>query len=214
MSVRDRPLAPARAPATTLAAGPARVATPRTPSDEEIVAALAAGAEWAAEHLYDRTHAHVERTLRRVLRFQHGEHADLVQASFERMLRFLSQRSLTGACNLPGWASAVAANVALDHLRKRARERRLFDGEGTALDAVHAGDAGPERAAAARAAASRVQQLLARMKPKHAETVVLHDVLGHDLAEIAAMTGASVSATQSRLVRGRKDLLRRAKERS
>lgn len=181
------------------------------PSDVEILAALQRGAEWAADQLYDRTHAHIERTLRRLLRYHRGEQDDLMQASFERMLRFLSDRTLAGTCNLPAWASAVAANVALDHLRKRARERKLFDPEG-ALEAARSPEAGPERSADARAAAARLHALLGRMKPKYAETVVLHDVLGHDLAEIAEMTGASVAAAQSRLVRGRKDLLRRAKE--
>jgi DNA-directed RNA polymerase specialized sigma24 family protein len=41
-----------------------------------------------------------------------------------------------------------------------------------------------------------------------AEAVVLHDVLGHDLAEIARLTGVTVAAAQSRLVRGRKEVLK------
>jgi len=47
------------------------------------------------------------------------------------------------------------------------------------------------------------------MKSTHAEAVFLHDVLGHELAEIAIMTQVSVSAAQSRLVRGRRELFRR-----
>ena len=49
------------------------------------------------------------------------------------------------------------------------------------------------------------------MKPDHAQTLLLHDVLGHDLAETAAITGVSRAAAQKRLWRGRAELLRRAK---
>jgi RNA polymerase sigma-70 factor (ECF subfamily) len=47
------------------------------------------------------------------------------------------------------------------------------------------------------------------MKPDQAQTVFLHDVLGHELAEIALMMQVSVAAAQSRLVRGRRELYRR-----
>ena len=47
------------------------------------------------------------------------------------------------------------------------------------------------------------------MKPEHAETVFLHDVLGHQLAEVALIMRVSVAAATSRLVRGRRELYRR-----
>jgi RNA polymerase sigma-70 factor (ECF subfamily) len=49
---------------------------------------------------------------------------------------------------------------------------------------------------------------LSTVKSTHAAAVVLHDVPGHSLAEIATLTGVSESAAQSRLVRGRKEVLR------
>jgi DNA-directed RNA polymerase specialized sigma24 family protein len=48
------------------------------------------------------------------------------------------------------------------------------------------------------------------MKPSLAEAVLLFDVLGHNLQEVASLTGVSLSAAQSRLHRGRKELVRRA----
>jgi DNA-directed RNA polymerase specialized sigma24 family protein len=47
---------------------------------------------------------------------------------------------------------------------------------------------------------------LDRMNAARAWAFVMHDVLGYDLREMAQMTGATVAATQSRLVRGRRDL--------
>lgn len=180
------------------------------PTDPEIVAGLTRGEAWAAERLYDRVLPYLERTLRRVLRHSQGEYEDLLQSSFERIIRVLSERSLGGACDLPAWSSAVAAHVALDALRQRMRERKLFDSEAP-TESLRGPDAGGERGAEARAEVERVQRVLARMKPRHAEAVLLHDVLGHDLREVATLTDASVAAAQSRLVRGRKDLLRRAR---
>jgi RNA polymerase sigma-70 factor (ECF subfamily) len=49
------------------------------------------------------------------------------------------------------------------------------------------------------------------MTPERAETLLLHDMLGKELSEIAVLTGVSVAAAQSRLVRGRNELLERMK---
>jgi DNA-directed RNA polymerase specialized sigma24 family protein len=49
------------------------------------------------------------------------------------------------------------------------------------------------------------------MRPEHSLTVLLHDGFGHEVTEISALTGVSVAAAQSRLVRGRRQLLSLAK---
>jgi RNA polymerase sigma-70 factor (ECF subfamily) len=180
-------------------------------TDVELIAALQRGEEWAASALYDRVQGPVVRTLSRLLRQrQSAELEDLTQTTFERMIRFLTQRSLGGSCNLPGWSRAVATNVAIDFLRRDVSERRLFVPSESCVDELRSHDAQPESSLDSRTSLRRVQTIIAAMSPKYAETVVLHDVLGHDLVEIADMMGATVAATQSRLVRGRKDLLRRA----
>jgi RNA polymerase sigma-70 factor (ECF subfamily) len=196
-------------------------------SDEEIVLGLTRGEPRSAEQLYDRVHLHVQASLRRILRSTGPDYEDLVQASFERILKTLTERALKSPYNLPGWASAVATHVALDALRRRVREQRLFarfaqgpaSGEAEldlARTSAQVGQQGPstdpERALSARADLQRLQRILGAMNPKHADVLVLHDVLGHELSAIAEITGLTVAAAQSRLVRGRKDLLRRAQK--
>lgn len=180
------------------------------PSDREIAAGVAAGKEWAADALYDRVHLVVDRCLRRILRSTGPDYDDLVQAAFERIIGALSKSPLEGQCDLRAWSAAVATHVALDSLRRKILERKLFWGDPVASGERpgHAVDA--ESRIEARSEVARVQIILARMNPRAAETLLLHDVLGYELLDVAEMTGVSVAAAQSRLVRSRKELLRRA----
>jgi RNA polymerase sigma-70 factor (ECF subfamily) len=133
-----------------------------------------------------------------------------VQTTFERIVRTLVQKGAASVSNLAAWASAIAAHVALDALRVKIRERKLFD-SGRATDAALASGPSLEKQIEARRKLLWVQEALARMNPEHARTLLLHDVLGHDLVETASMTGVSVAAAQKRLWRGRNELLKRAK---
>jgi RNA polymerase sigma-70 factor (ECF subfamily) len=176
-----------------------------------VLAGLHAKEAWAARCLVDRLEPIVERTLYRVLQKRTADFEDLVQATFERIIRTLVERRFGARCSLTTWASAIATHVGIDSLRSRIRERRLFRDE--KASEVHQQSSRVDATARleARAEVARVRQVLARMNPAQAEAVLLHDLLGHDLAEIAAITGVTVAAAQSRLVRGRRAFLRRAR---
>jgi len=182
----------------------------RAPSDEEIVKALNRGEGWAAETLYKNLYPAVSRTLWRVFQTRPNDFEDLVQITFERVIRTLVDNRYAGACSLTTWASSIASHVALDTLRAKTRERKVFSSDATiALDdrTPHAAD--PERSLEARSEVRQLQGILGRMKRDQARAILLHDVLGHELAEVAAVMGVSIAAAQSRLVRGRKELVRR-----
>ncbi len=183
------------------------------PSDEQLVAGLLAGEAWAATLLYDRLEPVVDRALRRVL--QSNDHDDLLQIVFERIVRTLAERKFAGACSLSTWATAIAAHVGIDALRARVRERAVvWDDRARGSEiAARVASGNLERQLEARAEIAELHSILAALDPVQAETLLLHDVYGHELSEIAILMGVSVAAAQSRLVRGRKELLRRARAR-
>lgn len=178
------------------------------PSDFDILRALESGDTRAAAWLYDRLRPSIDFTLRRVLHARHRDFDDLMQTSFERILRALAEGRFQGRSSLSTWASAIAGHVALDALRASYREKQRL-AAGVVLDEI-ALPARSENKLEALTELRRVQGVLTRMKPDLAETLILADVLGYSLEEMASLRGASLSATQSRLHRARLELRRRA----
>jgi RNA polymerase sigma-70 factor (ECF subfamily) len=181
------------------------------PSDEEIVEAFARGTGAACELLYDRLVGVVEATLIRVLGKRDLQHDDLVQTAFEQIVLTLSRQRFAGACSLSSWATSVSTHVALNAIRSRTRERRVVDRSAEAkLQAEGVGArVDVERETGTRELLMHVRQHLSEMDPLRATALLLHDAFGHDLAEIAALTGVTIAAAQSRLVRARKELRER-----
>ena len=181
---------------------------PEPVADEVLIAAVVSGDSRAAEGLYTRLYGVVDRALFRVFGRRESDHDDLVQATFEQIVLTLTRRRFAGACSLSSWACHIATHVGLNALRARRRERRVL---GLAQDTdsllmVAARGPSTEDEAGTRKDMDRLREHLASMSPEKAETVLLHEVFGYELSEISVLTGASVSAVQSRLVRGRKEL--------
>jgi len=180
-------------------------------SDDWLVEGIENGDQNVAVALYRRLLPVVEATLVRVIGRREADHEDLVQTSFEQIILTLSEGRYARACSLKTWASTLAAHVALKALRSRTRQRRVFDLHVEAHEATqqYGGRDDVERSVSSRQELEQVRRELATLPPARAEAVLLHDVLGHGLAEIAAMTGSSVVAAQSRLSRGRRELAQR-----
>ena len=180
-----------------------------TVDDESIIDAVIRGDVRRAGELHDRLISAIEATLFRVLGKREADHDDLVQATFEQVVVTLMRGRFARGCSLSTWASSVAAHVAFNALRSRRRARRVFDPVelSDVADRQTVGD--PERDLGVREQIQAVQGHLTAMPADRAMVLLLHDVLGNELAEIAATLGISVAAAQSRLVRGRRDLTKR-----
>lgn len=177
-------------------------------SEADLLHALRGGDARVAGELYDHLRPSIDYALRRVLHHRYRDFDDLVQLTFERILRALAEDRYEGRSTLRTWASAIATHVALDALRSGSREARRF----VPLEELppHAVRPRADVGVEAQIELRRVQGILSRMKPDLAETLVLFEVLGHPVEEIAGLRGASVSATQARLHRARLELKRRS----
>lgn len=188
---------------------PPNDAEPKVYSDAELVSGIAAREEWAAEVLYRRLLPIVHHSLRRILQYRVADLEDLVQVVFENIVRTIIHQRFSGNCSLSTWAALIATRVAIDALRSRVRERQfvlggVFMAEGTVPETVSF-----ERRIEARAEVARLQRVLAELPPKYSEALILHDVLGYPIAEMSLLLGVSATAAQSRLFRGRRQLLGR-----
>ncbi len=176
---------------------------PQRLGDDELIDAVQRGDRRTAELLYDHLGDAVNATLVRIVGRRDQDHDDLVQASFEQILLTLVHRRFARACSLTSWAVSIATKVGLSALRKRQRERRHIDYEQESqqieIASRHSGPDGSVQLSALRHA-------LAQLSETTAQVVLLHEVMGCDLREIAALTGLSAAAAQSRLVRGRAEL--------
>jgi RNA polymerase sigma-70 factor (ECF subfamily) len=179
------------------------------PSDEEITRGILAGHPEASVALYDRCHQAVERSVLRVLRSRDAEFEDLVQVSFEKILRSIHKRQYQGHFSLARWAASIATHATIDVLRARQKERKRVD-EGVHADSVVSLFGGSfEKRVEARSEVEQVRRVLLKMPKKQVEAFLLHEVYGHELDQVAAVLGVSPAAAQSRALRGKKELLRR-----
>jgi RNA polymerase sigma-70 factor (ECF subfamily) len=99
--------------------------------------------------------------------------------------------------NPEGWLFRIAHNTALDFLRRRERGPMMQHDE--VLDMIAAPDSPDHDHEAATMSLRIFMQLPALQR----SAVILKDVLGHSLKEVASITGASEAAAKSALQRGR-----------
>jgi RNA polymerase sigma-70 factor (ECF subfamily) len=182
--------------------------------DEALIEAIERGDRHLGREVYDRLIRVVDSTLYRILGPGDPDHDDLVQTAFEQIVTTIAKKKFARACSLTSWAAAVTCNIALNALRSRISERKVFDVRSTSDEEADRARGGSdvERQVEAREKLRTIRRHLAAMNVDRAETLLLHDFFGKELSEIAVLTGASVAASQSRLVRARRELFVRLEQ--
>ena len=171
--------------------------------DSELLAALREGDPTAATALHDRIRTQVDRTVRRLLGSGDADAEDVAQQAMIELVYTIDR--YRGDCSLDSWTSTLTAHTVYKHIRRRRTERKLFG----ALDPDDARMRSSDRTGREAMVRNLVQRVLGHLHQVDegkAWTFVLHDVCGYDLREIAQITGVSVAAAQTRLVRGRREV--------
>jgi RNA polymerase sigma-70 factor (ECF subfamily) len=129
---------------------------------------------------------------------------DIVQ---DALIKALAALPNVGVVDNPeGWLFRIAHNTALDFLRRRARGPMMQSDEDLDMIAA-AGSPGHDNEAA-----TMSLRTFMRLPALQRSAVILKDVLGHSLEEVASITGASEAAAKSALQRGRVRLREFARE--
>lgn len=102
------------------------------------------------------------------------------------------------------WIAGFTVRVAADHRKRVSRKRELMQEDVGAVS--QAPD--PEKALQARQQHEVLIMLLDRLDPDRREVVVLHDLEGHSMPEIAELLGVGLNTLYSRLRLGREQLAR------
>lgn len=177
-------------------------------ADARLLESVKGGDARSAAAFHDRILPIVTRTVGRLLGTRDPDYDDVVQQALIELVVTIER--FLGQCPLDAWTSIVSARVVYRHLRRRKIERRLFVLQG--LESAENSARVSSNQATMRIAIRQIESLLAAIEEKKAWTFVLHDVHGYSLAEIADITGGSLAAVQSRLVRARRELHTRIAE--
>ena len=129
---------------------------------------------------------------------------DLVQTANEQVLRALP--SFEGRARFSTWVYRICYLTLLKEHRWYRRWLRRFTltEDGTLPD--HEGDARPPEAALDRERAQRLRAAIARLSPKKRAALVLREIEGLEIDEIAGIVGANPLTVRSRVRDARKEL--------
>jgi RNA polymerase sigma-70 factor (ECF subfamily) len=176
---------------------------PSALEDKALLDALRRCEPSAAPALHDRARPIVDRTVARLLGRSDMDREDIAQLALIELVTTIER--FRGDCSLDSWIAMITARVVYKHIRRRKLERKIF-GATPAEEPIRVAHQPHTSEAMLRSVIARVRSHLDALDPRKAWTFLLHDVCGYDLQEIAQITSTSITAAQTRLTRGRREL--------
>src|SRR5215210_5775983 len=175
------------------------------PTDAELVSRARTGDEWAFEQLFNRHKRRVALIASRFFRTSE-QIEEIVQESFMKVYFALENFSSPQETSFASWLARIAFNACYDELRRTRRRpentaSELSEEDRASLrERIAVGASGQETALIERDLAAK---LLSRLRPEDRLVLVMLNVEELSVAEIATLTGWSVSKVKVRAHRAR-----------
>lgn len=177
---------------------------PADATELDLIEACRRGERQALERVFSAHAPYLERVLARVAG-RSLEVEDLLQTTLMAAIQAFPR--FRGEASVRTWLARIAVHTAHDRLRSAAQRRRADLPD---FDALPANDDDADEDFDRRRRLQRLEYHLAALGPKKRIAFVLHVFEGMPLEEVAALMGAGLPATKSRVFWARRELLRRA----
>lgn len=132
---------------------------------------------------------------------------DVVQETFLRAYRRIGDYD--SRARFSSWIHRIAANYAIDLLRRRRRWRWTTVDPVERVAPLETPDAGPERSARSREIRERIERALEALTPKERVAFTLRHYEGLSIEEIGRVLGTRTNSTKNHVFRAVRKLRRR-----
>src|SRR5580700_5820042 len=182
-------------------------------SDEAaLVKRVQARDEMAFREIVDRYQAKVFSIIYGILR-NHNDAEDIAQQVFAKI--YFSIRNFDFRSSLLTWIYKITVNECYDYLRKKRVRKLVYESDFSVEDAQRLESSDPAVDPAAPidrriAQQDLVLKLLSKVSEEDRTLILLKEVEGHSVEELAAMTGLNENTIKVKLFRTRQKLLKAA----
>ena len=202
-----------RASAFTTEAGTAKARVDHRTTDEAaLVRRVQAQDELAFREIVDRYQTKVYSIIYGILR-NHNDAEDIAQQVFAKV--YFSIRNFDFRSSLLTWVYKITVNECYDYLRKKKVRKLVYESDFTEDDAVKMENSSAAVSLAPGAdedLARRelILKLLEKISAEDRQLMLLKEVEGHSVEELAQMTGMNENTIKVKLFRARQKLLKAA----
>jgi RNA polymerase sigma-70 factor (ECF subfamily) len=168
------------------------------------------GDEMAFKEVVERYQSKVFSIIYGILR-NHNDAEDIAQQVFTKV--YFSIRNFDFRSSLLTWIYKITVNECYDYLRKKKVRKLVYESDFTEEDALRMENSEPARDPHQPVDVTLAQRdlalkLLARLPEEERTLLILKEVEGHSVEELAAMTGINENTIKVKLFRARQKLLK------